>query len=692
MALQPGSILKKRYRIEGQLGRGGMGTVYLAYDQALQISVAVKENLNIDPIAERQFRREAELLANLRHPNLPRVTDHFILEERQYLVMDFIEGEDLHTHAHQQPPTVEEVLSWADAVCDALTYLHTREPPVIHRDIKPGNLKIQPDGTVFLVDFGIAKEFDHAQTSTGARGMTPGFSPPEQYGSRRTDARSDQYSLASTIYFLLTGQRPADSIERMIKKTGLKSTLALNPAIPKHIDAALNRALALDQDDRFPDIESFQAALHGKLIVEPMLVDTVPSEHPDKQSGVQIAKETMLRTTPRRFRLSRFWAFVVMGILLIGGGAAIVLSGILPGTQPQATPTAIAQIVLPSEASDTPTTTPTTPPPTDTPSPTIELSITPSRTITSTSSPVPIGGGGRIAFVSDREGDVLQIWTMNPDGTDQHQLTFGPGDKYQPEWSPDGTRLLYVSPGGKDDYGNDLGLDIKMINSDGTDTRWVIHNQGDDTDPAWSPDGAQIAFTSTRSGDVQMVFLLDASCLDQPEGCVNEIPKNISCTVDFCPVEWSPVWAPEGIILPAWIPEDHNLAVAVSINVAPAQIYFRDPESSETVDFDLRDKIVGVDHLDWSPDGENIVFTWHYQRGANEITAVPLSERGHQFTRLTNTLGNREPAFSPDGKYIVFTSSRDQNYEIYIMTSGGQGQTNISNGPTSREMQPAWQP
>lgn len=692
MTLQPGSILKKRYRIEGQLGRGGMGTVYLAYDQALQISVAVKENLNIDPVAERQFRREAELLANLRHPNLPRVTDHFILEERQYLVMDFIEGEELHTHAQQHPPTVEEVLSWADAVCDALTYLHTREPPVIHRDIKPGNLKLQPDGTVILVDFGIAKEFDHAQTSTGARGMTPGFSPPEQYGSRRTDARSDQYSLASTIYFLLTGQRPADSIERMIKKTGLKSALSINPAIPQHIDAALNRALALDQDDRFPDIESFQAALHGRLAVEPMPVDTVPSEHPDKRSGVQVSKETRLRTTPRRFRLSRFWVFAVVGILLIGGGAAILLSGILPGTQTQATPTAIAQVVLPPESSDTPTTTPTTPPPTTTPSPTIEPSITPTATITPTPSATPIGGGGRIAFVSDREGDVLQIWTMNPDGTDQHQLTFGPGDKYQPEWSPDGTRLLYVCPGGRDDYGNDLGLDIKMISADGTDARWVIHNQGDDTDPAWSPDGTQIAFTSTRSGDVQMVFLLDASCVDQPEGCVNESPTNISCTVDFCPVEWSPAWAPVGIPLPAWIPEDNHLAVAVSINVAPAQIFFRDPESNETVDFDLRDKIVGVDHLDWSPDGENIVFTWHYQRGANEVTVVPISERGHQFTRLTNTLGNKEPAFSPDGKYIVFTSSRDQNYEIYIMTSGGQGQTNISNGPISRDMQPAWQP
>lgn len=308
-----------------------MGTVYFAYDQSLKIPVAVKENLSSDPEAERQFRREAELLAGLRHPNLPRVTDHFLLEERQYLVMDFIEGEDLRVRAQQQPPTVEEVLTWMDAVCDALTYLHTRLPPVIHRDVKPANLKLQPDGTVVLVDFGMAKLFDHEQTSTGARGLTPGFSPPEQYGAQRTDARSDQYSLASTVYFLLTGQRPYDSIERMIENTDLKSAQSIDPTIPKHINTALNRALSLKQDDRFPDIESFQAALHGKFAAEPMLIETPPSEPLVEQRGVQVEKETQMQSRPRQFRLRQWMVIVAISILLIGGGAAIVIKGIRPG-------------------------------------------------------------------------------------------------------------------------------------------------------------------------------------------------------------------------------------------------------------------------------------------------------------------------------------------------------------------------
>ena len=135
MPLQPGSVLNNRYRIQGQLGKGGMGAVFLAFDETLHLNVAVKQNLNLSPESERQFLREARLLATLRHPNLPRVTDYFVLESNQYLVMDYVEGEDLHTVASRRPPTAHEAVSWAVAVCDALEYLHSRQPPIIHRDV-----------------------------------------------------------------------------------------------------------------------------------------------------------------------------------------------------------------------------------------------------------------------------------------------------------------------------------------------------------------------------------------------------------------------------------------------------------------------------------------------------------------------------------------------------------------------------
>ena len=186
MSLGQGNLLNNRYRIVEILGRGGMGAVYRAVDESLGVDVAVKENLFTTDDYARQFRMEAVILAGIRHPNLPRVTDHFVMEEQgQYLVMDYIEGDDLRQRIEKQGTLNEaEAIRIGAAVCDALTYLHTRKPPILHRDIKLGNVKLVPDGNVVLVDFGLAKQaWEHEETMTGARAMTPGYSPPEQYGS-----------------------------------------------------------------------------------------------------------------------------------------------------------------------------------------------------------------------------------------------------------------------------------------------------------------------------------------------------------------------------------------------------------------------------------------------------------------------------------------------------------------------------
>ncbi|MEJ2563057.1 MAG: protein kinase [Anaerolineales bacterium] len=673
MPLAPGSILRDRYRIEDQLGKGGMGAVYLAHDLTLDLRVAVKENLSINPDSEEQFLREARLLAELRHPNLPRVTDYFVLETRQYLVMDFIAGEDLHTHTQKHPPTVEEVLNWADQVCSALAYLHAQSPPVIHRDVKPANLKLQPDGSVVLVDFGLAKTSDQAITATGARGLTPGYSPPEQYGAQRTDARSDQYALAATLYNLFSQQKPADSIQRMMKKAFLKPVLEVNPAVPDYVNAALQRALSLDPDERFPSIREFQAALRGALQAETVRAPTEPVE-------IKLEKSK---------RRNVFIFGGVIAVALIGAGLVYIFGsqlGLIPRSN---TPTATNSIVSAAMTS----------------SPTEEIAATvdetqlapsvpdntPTEEVTPSETPVMVGGGGRIAFVSDRGGDILQIWTMNPDGSNPRQLTFGPGDKTQPKWSPDGTRLLYVTGGGQDQYGNDLGTDIRIINVDGTGIEWVVHSAGDDSDPAWSPDGRFIAFTSTRAADSRQVYVFDASCLEEAEGCVDVTPTPVSCHPDFCAVEYSPAWAPLDFSPPSWLPASYTLAVVVSINTAPGKIFFRPPADVMPIDFDRSDKIVGVDHVAWSPDGTLLAYTWYLNRGVNEIFISPLEDRGATWTRLTESNGNKEPCFSPDGRWIVFTSTRDQNPEIYIMITNGTGEENLTNNP-ARDMQPDWQP
>jgi len=665
MPLQPGSVLNNRYRIQGQLGKGGMGAVYLAFDETLHLNVALKQNLNLSPESERQFLREARLLATLRHRNLPRVTDYFVLESNQYLVMDYVEGEDLHAVASHQTPSVPDVISWAVAVCDALEYLHSRQSPIIHRDVKPSNLKLQPDGTVVLVDFGIAKEASQGQTSTGARGLTPGFSPPEQYGGTRTDARSDQYALAATVYTLLTGRAPADSIERMLNKEQLIPVRSLNPAVPLHVEQALERALALEQEARFPDIATFRDVLRGAVpastVAAPkpasMVTAPKPATRPPTRSPV---------ARPRRLTPWLGLAAVGGAIVVLGGGAGAIalVAGLLAANRSTPTQVGIA-IGVGDPASHTPTLAPRTP----TPPP--SLTPTPLLTPTPTATPVRplIGGGGRIAFISDREGGILQVWTMYPDGSDPRQLTFGPGNKAHPRWSPDGERILFVAPS------NTTGLDVWVINADGTGRANLTEAAGDDTDPAWSPDGTRIAFATDRNTGVRQVYLMDVACDPPPGTCTTSGAHNIT---DGFAEEYSPTWSPDGA----------RLAVAASINNALGRIMLRAAGEGPPTYFDRSDTIIGADHLAWSPDGTFLAFTW-FQRTWNEIYVVPLDNPNAR-RRITNSLGNRDAAFSPDGIYIAFTSTRDQNPEIYLMAASGADQVNLTSNP-ARDQEPDWQ-
>ena len=204
------------------------------------VEIALKENLFTTEEYARQFRLEATILASLRQPNLPRVSDHFVIEQQgQYLVMDYIEGEDLRQRMDRLGQLPEqEVIVVGVAICDALMYMHSRKPMVLHRDIKPGNVRITPTGHIFLVDFGLAKIVQGRETtSTGARAMTPGYSPPEQYGTARTDHRSDVYSLGATLYSALTDQLPEDALARAMGQAKLTPIIKHNPRVSQNLAA-----------------------------------------------------------------------------------------------------------------------------------------------------------------------------------------------------------------------------------------------------------------------------------------------------------------------------------------------------------------------------------------------------------------------------------------------------------------------
>ncbi len=273
--LDPGDRLQGIYKVEHVVGVGGSGAVYLIRDTASGgVERALKESN--DPQQREQFALEAAVLQPLSHPNVPRVYTYFNENDRDYMVMDFVPGHSLaevlaERAAANQPPLDESaVVGYAVQICRALEYLHSRDPhPVIHRDIKPENIRITPHGEVKLVDFGLLKRLDTTNPSTlaVARGLTPVYASPEQWGlltGTHTDMRSDIYSLAATLYHLLTGKRPLSALNRA---TGANSgdplirPRQINPAITARAEAAILRAMAFQPDERFATAREFRAAL-----------------------------------------------------------------------------------------------------------------------------------------------------------------------------------------------------------------------------------------------------------------------------------------------------------------------------------------------------------------------------------------------------------------------------------------------
>ena len=272
MPLSPGQILDNRYRVVKLLGQGGFGAVYRVWDTRLDRPRALKENLDTSPEAQRQFKREAQILSDLSHPNLPRVIDHFIVPgQGQYLVMDYVEGEDLQEMLQRVggPLPEAQVLDWIGQVSDALEYLHSQSPPIIHRDVKPANIKITPDGKAMLVDFGIAKVYDpQLRTTIGARAVTPGYSPNEQYlSSGQTDARTDVYALGATLYCLLTGKAPPEAPERNMGVV-VPSPRSLYLCVSFKVEDAITRSLEMQPEKRYQSIAGFKSALTKNETVE----------------------------------------------------------------------------------------------------------------------------------------------------------------------------------------------------------------------------------------------------------------------------------------------------------------------------------------------------------------------------------------------------------------------------------------
>jgi serine/threonine-protein kinase len=281
------TLLNHRYKIKRVLGHGNMGAVYLAIDKNLGARVAVKENLFLTEAGRQDFENEAKLLFRLKNDHLPRVFDYFQADGRQYLVMDFIEGQDLYQLIRPDAAKPAAPLPPAQArqylieVCAAVEYLHRQQPPIIHRDIKPQNIKVTPTGEVFLVDFGLAKE----GPGSGGQGLTFGFAPPEQYTGRTTvTPAADIYALGATLYAAVTGQRPPDSLQRVSGEAGLTPAHQVNPAVSPALSEAIAQAMRLNATERPASVAAWRAQLQA-----------IPTEIP--QSTEQEQETEMPATT-----------------------------------------------------------------------------------------------------------------------------------------------------------------------------------------------------------------------------------------------------------------------------------------------------------------------------------------------------------------------------------------------------------
>lgn len=664
--LEPGTTLQGRYRIVNELGRGGFGAVYTAWDTSLSRPCAIKENLEPTEEAQRQFSREARILASLSHPNLPRVTDHFIIQDQgQYLVMDYIEGIDLEVLVKQSGPVQpSQATTWIAQIADALQYLHNHKPPIIHRDVKPANIRLTPDGNVYLVDFGLVKHSDpHQQTTVGARAITPGFSPPEQYGAGVTDERSDIYALAATLYSLITGTAPPESVQRVSQDT-LIAANQINAKVNPAIGLAINRAMSLQPSQRYQTVSAFKAALSGQAPAIP--VQPPPKTEPSRRMWWIIAIILIILSVCI-FSVSFLWPRYgekILAMLFPTDPPTPTATTTLELTGVSVTPTYTSEVTHSSETppSITPTDTPSPPPmetSTDTPTATISPSITPS--FTPTSPPPPLSDYD-LVFASDRSGDFSVVLMNTNDWNDWKHLSL-PSGTYRAWWpSFCGNQIAVEAYRGSDPQWTYLinPIDGSSYQFDPSDSAQALGV------PRCSPDGNTIANTTKQSGNWSNLI-------------IDNFPNS-----GADPIYYENSWG-----YSSWTYDN-------------TQIYTMNRENNQWVIYRTQNPLSGSGtrtrvltdskYPAISPNGENLVYVCNNLRDLcllnlpsnNEIVLADLTYKEVEGISLPASA-----MWSRDGEWIYYASAEDGDWDIYRIQANGTNKQNLTESWDTNELMPA---
>ncbi|MDY6873923.1 MAG: protein kinase [Chloroflexota bacterium] len=690
MPLDNGFLLNNRYRILDILGQGGMGAVYRAVDENLDITVAVKENSFFSEEYARQFQREAKILASLRHPNLPRVFDYFVIDQQgQYLVMDYIAGDDLRQWMNREQTISEnEALQIGIAICNALIYLHSRMPAIAHRDIKPGNVKITPSGEVVLVDFGLVKVMDDKEiTATAARAMTPGYSPPEQYGPDPTDHRSDIFSLGATLYASLAGYLPEDSLARATGKTTLTLLQTYNPSVSDKTAEVIEKALQLRLEDRWQSAQAFRAALVEAWEALPAgahssgrlgeLTQTQPEGRtiaPVRRKGPAWLNTFLDKTLRLIGKIDPIWVIFGALVLLV---LALVLTSLF---QPAILRGWVAQSLGTPKPTVTATSKSTQPPGLIPTAATTENAAGPSGTGNAngtalTESPTPTGGGDEmLAFVSERSGQP-QIWMMGLEDDSPTQLTDVVDGACQPSWSPDGKQVVFTSPCARK-RARYPGSSLFILDLPSGELTPLPSSLEGDFDPAWSPDGDWIAYTSLINGQMQLMKLSTADLTTM-------VRLSDGSYDDFDP---------------AWSPDGERLAFIRIRSVG--QVWLMDADGSDPVQFTLSGAIDNSNPA-WYPRDDLILFSQVLGLGSpsKQLLGMRMEDLGEaeEYPIIPTIRLEYIPLMdnvdaSPDGYWLAFDYwYYDFLSDIYIMAFPGSNLIQLTQDP-AMDYDPAWRP
>jgi serine/threonine protein kinase len=637
-----GQMLGK-FKILEEIGRTAMSTVYKAWFASLEVYVALKvlaPHLATKPTAVRRFHQEARRAASLQHPNIIHIYDVGTESGQHYFAMKYVEGQSLKEKLRSagRPLNIRDALAVFHQVAAALEHAHGEG--IIHLDINPNNVLLDVSGAVYLSDFGISQSPKESDDSTPAVPVgTPGYSSPEQVLAQNVDARSDIFSLGILLYQMVSGQPPFISETTVgyawrIVHQEPRPLREINPRVPVSLEKAILKALSKDPKQRYQhvaemirDVERAQPTtkLLGRL-----------------SNGMRAGSSDLSALSPRWRNVLAVAGGMGTGLLILLCAAILVLQrpGIMPPlvAQSSVTPTLT---LAPTSTSAGGETGPTTD------------AATPVSTLNSGPPPATPAVGGRIAFVSNRDGN-NEIYVMNADGSGVKRLTINQADDASPSWSPDGTAIVFVS-------NRDSNYEVYVMNDDGADVTRLTNSQSADWGASWSPGGSRIAFVSDRDGDDDIyVTSLDGTG-----------ERNLTGnTAD----DWWPCWSPDG-----------KRIAFVSDRDGGSEIYAMDADGSN-VDRLTNDS--GFD-LSWSPDGIHIAFV--SERDGNWEVYVMNADGSGQRNLTNNPAQDWWPWWSPDGGQTLFVSDRDGDHDIYVTNADGGDVTHLTNN-TDWDACPCWSP